>query len=242
MENPRTIVTKSPKAFALVSAVCLLISILGGCSGTKGTTSSSATVSSVSSAVASTENTASVPLASSDTVSTETSKAGLRWVLVDASFEKANDTNDAYHKISVSYEGIFDNKVRFKRSGGYYQDSKNYFHCDAFCECEQPPASFDPEQPLTLEMDIRVENYAFASSSGAKNGINMNACWIQGNGKHFEEDNGNSYLDCNVTGDDYRTLTVTGIAGRSTVAGARYEIKFCSNSCGTYTWTYELQG
>ncbi len=252
MKYPESVVKSHVKVFALISAVCLITGTLGGCGGSKGDTASSSASPSSSSAAGSSGESAgestgepteesSLPSETSGEVSAQSAAAGMKWVLVDSSFQEADDTNTEYYKIDVSYEGESDNKVRFKRSGGYSKDGKNYARCDAYFECQQPPATLEPEQPLTLEMSVKVENYEFASSSGSKSGINMNACWVQWTGTHFRNEDGNDYLDCNVNGDCYRTLSVTGTAGSSTVAGSQCEIRFCGNSFGTYTWTYELR-
>ena len=185
---------------------------------------------------------------STKTVGIKGSASAPRWVLVDSSAQKADDTNNQYYNITVTYEGVKNGMVQFKRSGGYYQDPKNYARCDAYFECQQPPSTLTPGQALTLEMRFKVENYEFASSSGSQSGIMLGANWIYGfGGSYFTNAQGEKYFNTANTGagatsgNIEKSDTFTWTVSNSTSIGARYDIKFCSNSCGTYTWTYELQ-
>lgn len=177
---------------------------------------------------------------------TPTPSSEPRWVLVDSSAEPAADTNNEYHKWTHTYLGEFDGMVRFQCSGGFYQDAGHYYHCDAYFECEQPPAALKPGQSLTLEMRFWVENYEWAGDSGAVNQIMLGSNWIT-DGGYFLDEQGEKYLQTknnsaggttgNIEKKGYYTKTVRD----SSVIGSKYEIKFASNSAGTYTWTYELQ-
>lgn len=172
-----------------------------------------------------------------------------KWVLVDSSCQKANDTHNAYHNWTITYEGVYDGRVRFKASGGYYQDPKNYYYCDAYFECQQPPAALTPGQSLSLEMHFWVENYEFASSTGAVSSIMLGANWINGfGGSYFTNKQGEKYFNTKnnsqtggTTGNVEKRDTYTWTVSESSSIGAKYDIKFCSNTAGTYTWTYELK-
>ena len=178
---------------------------------------------------------------------TPTPSSEPRWVLVDSSCQKANDTHNAYHNWTVTYEGVYDGMVRFKTSGGYYQDPKNYYNCDAYFECQQPPATLTPGQSLTLEMRFQVENYESASSTGAVSNIMLGSCWIQDPGDKFTNAKGEKYFETKnnsaggTTGNVSKSEKFTRTVSNSSNIGAKYEIKYCSNSVGNYTWTYELR-
>ena len=145
------------------------------------------------------------------------------YVLVDTSYYVADDTDNEYYNISRSCQGIIDGKVRFKQSGGYYQDDKNYFKSDVYYECQQPPSALSPGQEITLQMSITVENYEHASSNGTKPGVHANSCWIQDSGSHFidKNDSNNTYLTVPVPGDIY----VEGEFVKTVGTSSKYEIK-----------------
>ncbi len=169
-----------------------------------------------------------------------------RWVLVGSSSDPANDTHNQYHNWDITYEGVYDGMVRFKASGGYYQDPKNYYHCDAYFECQQPPATLTPGQSLTLEMRFRTENFEFASSTESAPTIMLGANWIT-DGGYFLDTSGEKYLNTKnhssggTSGNIQKSGKYTKTVSNSSTIGAKYEIKYCSNTVGTYTWTYELR-
>jgi len=186
---------------------------------------------------------------STRTVGITSKTAEPKWVLIDSSSAPANDTHNAYHNWNITYEGVYDGMVRFKASGGYYQDPKNYYHCDAYFECQQPPATLNPGQSLTLEMHFWVENYEFASSNGAESSIMLGDNWIYGfGGSYFTNEQGEKYFSTKnnsktggTTGNVEKRDTYTWTVSDSSRIGTQYNIKFCSNTAGTYTWTYELR-
>ena len=177
--------------------------------------------------------------------SENTSSSGassLRWVLVNTSHTVADDKHYGYVDVVYSFEGDSDGTVRFKRSGGYFQDGDNYFSSDIYYECMNPPASLTPGQPITLTMKTTVKNYQHASSTGAKPGVHADTAWVQ-DAAHFKDvrDENNTYLVVPVPGDIYVTGEFAGTASTWNVIGSHYEIKYCISNIGTYTWTYELQ-
>ena len=236
MKKITSLLCSAQKYAAVMLAAVTVIIGTAGCQG-GGSTEGSLPVSSV----ASDEVAASQTVSESSAETSKDSEAGLRWVLTDTSYEPDSNTKNEYYNITINYEGIHDDRVRFRRSGGFYQDGKNYARCDAVFECQQPPASFAPGQTLSLEMSVKVENYEFASSTGSKNHIPLNACWVQDSGDKFLDENGAPYFDCGTDGNGYKTLTVTREASKSSSVGAKYEIKYCGNSFGKYTRTYELR-
>ncbi|MCR5810516.1 MAG: hypothetical protein K6G34_03790 [Lachnospiraceae bacterium] len=167
---------------------------------------------------------------------------GPRWVLVNKSHTIANDIHNAYYNIEYSFEGESDGTVRFKRSGGFFQDARNYALCDVYYECIDPPSVLAPGQPINITMKTTVENYEFASTSGSKPGVYSDTAWVQ-DAAHFKDvrDKNNTYLFLTVTGNTSATGEFAGIASTWNVIGSHYEIKFCISNTGTYTWTYELQ-
>ena len=168
--------------------------------------------------------------------------SSLRWVLVNTSHTVAEDKHYGYVDVVYSFEGDSDGTVRFKRSGGYFQDGDNYFSSDIYYECMNPPASLTPGQPITLTMKTTVKNYQHASSTGAKPGVHADTAWVQ-DAAHFKDvrDENNTYLVVPVPGDIYVTGEFAGTASTWNVIGSHYEIKYCISNIGTYTWTYELQ-
>ncbi len=166
-----------------------------------------------------------------------------RWVLVGSSFTVSPDTDNGYFHVTRDYEGVFDGMVRFRRSGGYFQDDSNYYRSDDYYECQQPPATLTPGQAITLQMKTTVENYEHASSSGTKAGVHADSSWLQGNGPHFTDvkNKNNTYLTVPTTGNLSVSGTFTGTVQDSSTIGAKYEIKYCINNTGTFTWTYELR-
>ena len=168
--------------------------------------------------------------------------SGPRWILVDTSYTVVEDKHYGYYDVVHSFEGDSDGTVRFKRSGGYFQDGDNYFSSDIYYECMNPPASLTPGQPITLTMKTTVKNYQHASSTGAKPGVHADTAWVQ-DAAHFKDvrDENNTYLVVPVPGDIYVTGEFAGTASTWNVIGSHYEIKYCISNIGTYTWTYELQ-
>ena len=92
-------------------------------------------------------------------------------------------------------------------------------------------------------MKTTVENYEHASSSGTKAGVHADSSWLQGNGPHFTDvkNKNNTYLTVPTTGNLSVSGTFTGTVQDSSTIGAKYEIKYCINNTGTFTWTYELR-
>ena len=184
-------------------------------------------------------------VSSDDSQSENTGSAdasGPRWILVDTSYTVVEDKHYGYYDVVHSFEGDSDGTVRFKRSGGYFQDGDNYFSSDIYYECMNPPASLTPGQPITLTMKTTVKNYQHASSTGAKPGVHADTAWVQ-DAAHFKDvrDENNTYLVVPVPGDIYVTGEFAGTASTWNVIGSHYEIKYCISNTGTYTWTYELQ-
>lgn len=169
-----------------------------------------------------------------------------RWVLVGSSYQKASDTKNQYYTVTITNEGVKNGMVWFKRSGGYYQDPKNYALCDAWFGCQEPPATLTPGQSLTLEMRFRTENFEFASSTGSAPAIMLGANWIT-DGGYFLDTSGEKYLNTKnhssggTSGNIQKSGKYTKTVSNSSTIGAKYEIKYCSNTVGTYTWTYELR-
>ena len=169
-----------------------------------------------------------------------------RWVLVGSSYQKASDTKNQYYTVTITNEGVKNGMVWFKRSGGYYQDPKNYALCDAWFGCQEPPATLTPGQSLTLEMRFRTENFEFASSTGSAPAIMLGANWIT-DGGYFLDTSGEKYLNTKnhssggTSGNIQKSGKYTKTVSNSTTIGAKYEITYCSNTVGTYTWTYELR-
>ena len=179
---------------------------------------------------------------SSEEEQSSAGNSGPRWVLVNTSYDVADDKHYGGTNVAYSFEGDSDGTVRFKRSGGIYKDARNYYRSDVYYECMKPPATLTPGQPITLTMKTTVENYEHASTDGTKPGVHADSAWIQ-DAAHFKDvkDNNNTYLVVPVTGNTYVTGEFTGTASTRDVTGSNYEIKFCINNTGTYTWTYELQ-
>ena len=170
------------------------------------------------------------------------SSSGPRWVLVDTSHTLADDRHNEYYDVTYSFEEDSDGTVRFTRSGGYYQDARNYFRSDDYYECMKPPASLTPGQSITMTLKTTVKNYEHASSNGTKAGVHADTAWVQ-DSSHFKDvlDANNTYLVVPVTGDTTVTGEFAGTVSTWNVIGSHYEIKFCISNTGTYTWTYELQ-
>ena len=165
------------------------------------------------------------------------------WVQVEATYEEANDTDNEYYEIDYSFEGSTGDSVKFKREGGYYKDPENYNNSITYYECQQPPKTLAPGQELTLTMKTSVEEYEFASSDGSKPGIYADQCWLQIAGKHFTDvkDENNTYLTVKTTGDVVESREFTFIIPEEGRSGSRFDIQYCINNTGTYTWTYEYR-
>ena len=170
------------------------------------------------------------------------SSSGPRWVLVDTSHTLADDRHNGNYDVTYSFEEDSDGTVRFTRSGGYYQDARNYFRSDDYYECMKPPASLTPGQSITMTLKTTVKNYEHASSNGTKAGVHADTAWVQ-DSSHFKDvlDDNNTYLVVPVTGDTTVKGEFAGTVSTWNVIGSHYEIKFCISNTGTYTWTYELQ-
>ena len=185
---------------------------------------------------------ASEMVSSDDEDQSSAGVSGPRWVLVDTSHTLADDRHNEYYDVTYSFEEDSDGTVRFTRSGGYYQDARNYFRSDDYYECMKPPASLTPGQSITMTLKTTVKNYEHASSNGTKAGVHADTAWVQ-DSSHFKDvlDDNNTYLVVPVTGDTTVTGEFAGTVSTWNVIGSHYEIKFCISNTGTYTWTYELQ-
>ncbi len=174
----------------------------------------------------------------------EAQKHGLCWVLTKTEHEVSKAGHDG--KEVYTYKGVVNDRVRFTRSGGYYDDSK-WGVCDGIYECRIPPASIVPGETISLTMRMEIDNYSWKGGSKSDiNSVHVGTLFVNLDGVSFENADGEKELRIGTaagkpyTGENaIREDVFHATMPDSQREGATAVIRFSCQS-GTVAWTYEL--